>query len=267
VQDNTPYRAISLGWGVQSWTLAAMVALGALPPVDVALHADTGHEMQSTYAFARQWAPWLERHGMRVVTVHASGTRGTQVITHVGEIEIPAFTVAENGKRGQVRRQCTGHWKINPLRKYIQAQRNGRPAALWLGITTDEWHRASDSKVQYLTHEYPLLALGMSRADCLAWLADHELPAPSKSSCTFCPFHNKLAWQRMKRAGGPDWEEAITVDSAIRNTMLPGQLFLHTKGLPLGDAVVIPEDFGYTQLELLASDDRDAECDSGHCFL
>jgi hypothetical protein len=34
------YTAISLGWGVQSFTLAAMVALGELPPVDVAIHAD-----------------------------------------------------------------------------------------------------------------------------------------------------------------------------------------------------------------------------------
>ena len=28
-----PLRIISLGWGVQSWTLAAMAALGEIPPV------------------------------------------------------------------------------------------------------------------------------------------------------------------------------------------------------------------------------------------
>ena len=28
---------LSLGWGVQSWALAAMIALGYLPPIDIAL--------------------------------------------------------------------------------------------------------------------------------------------------------------------------------------------------------------------------------------
>ena len=31
-------RVISLGWGVQSFTLAAMAALGDIPPVDAAIH-------------------------------------------------------------------------------------------------------------------------------------------------------------------------------------------------------------------------------------
>lgn len=36
-----PLRVISLGWGVQSWSLAAMAALGEIPRVDYAIHADT----------------------------------------------------------------------------------------------------------------------------------------------------------------------------------------------------------------------------------
>jgi len=36
-------RVLSLGWGVQSWTLAAMIALKELPPIDYAIHADTTH--------------------------------------------------------------------------------------------------------------------------------------------------------------------------------------------------------------------------------
>ena len=40
--------AISLGWGTQSFALAAMSALGELPPVDVAIHADTGYERAAT---------------------------------------------------------------------------------------------------------------------------------------------------------------------------------------------------------------------------
>ena len=32
---------INLGWGIQSFTMAAMSALGTLPRVDAAIHADT----------------------------------------------------------------------------------------------------------------------------------------------------------------------------------------------------------------------------------
>lgn len=48
------FVAISLGWGVQSWTLAAMSALNELPRVDAAIHADTTHERGATYLFAEQ---------------------------------------------------------------------------------------------------------------------------------------------------------------------------------------------------------------------
>ena len=60
---------ISLGWGVQSWVLAAMSALGELPKVDLVIHADTTWERSATYDFARQWTPWLQRHGIKVITV------------------------------------------------------------------------------------------------------------------------------------------------------------------------------------------------------
>ena len=40
--DN-PLKILSLGWGVQSWTLAAMAALGEIPMPDYAVHADTTH--------------------------------------------------------------------------------------------------------------------------------------------------------------------------------------------------------------------------------
>ena len=37
---------LSLGWGVQSFTLAAMVALEEVPPIVLAIHADTPHEKE-----------------------------------------------------------------------------------------------------------------------------------------------------------------------------------------------------------------------------
>lgn len=258
--------AASLGWGVQSFVLAAMSALGELPRIDVAIHSDTQHERASTYAFAVQWMPWLEERGVKVVTVTNTLRGGTEVVIGGNETPIPARTL-NNGSEGRMHRQCTNTWKIQPIRRYLQEHRNGQPVELWLGISKDEFQRAKDADVAYITHRFPLLELGMSRADCLAWLAARNLPAPSKSSCVFCPFLNKRAWEEMKRQGGADWQHAVEVDAAIRDVRLPGQLFVHPKLLPLPQAVVIPEDFNYSQISMLASDDADVECDSGFCFL
>ena len=62
-------KVISLGWGVQSWVLAAMSALGELPKVDYAIHSDTQWEYEGTYKFAKEWTPWLEERGVKVATV------------------------------------------------------------------------------------------------------------------------------------------------------------------------------------------------------
>ena len=115
-----PLRIISLGWGVQSWTLAAMAALGEIPPVDYAIHADTTHEHAGTYTHARQWTPWLEQHGVAVVTVRGSRT---DVIhrweSRTAGVMVPVFTLTASGKKGQLGRQCTNVWKIQPIRRAV----------------------------------------------------------------------------------------------------------------------------------------------------
>lgn len=288
-------RVLSLGWGVQSWTIAAMSALGELPKLDVAIHSDTTYEHEDTYAFAQMWRPWLEQRGIKVVVV-SDATQVQRVMTD--KIGIPAFTINEHtGSQGQLRRQCTDRWKIRPIRRFIRAVQKGcqivslqnrfvaawhfrvpifdylrvcaaiEPFEMveqWLGISLDEVIRAKDSDVQYITNCFPLLDKQMSRADCIAWLTAHDLPVPPKSSCVFCPYHSRRAWQELKRAGGGDWEQAMAVDEIIRYQRSPYSLFVHTDRKPL-EAVTIAEDFGYLQLPLI--DTTDMPCDSGHCFL
>lgn len=267
-------KVISLGWGVQSWVLAAMSALGELEPVDFAAHSDTTWERKYTYQFAAIWTPWLEERDVKVVTVSNPERAGSLVNESKG-VFIPAYTKdIDMGVFGQLRRQCTNDWKIVPMRRYISGELKRRGLAKtpgvveqWLGITLDEWKRAKDSDVKYIKHRFPLLEMNMTRADCLFWLKEHDLPAPGKSACTFCPYHNALAWADMKREDGADWKQAVEVDAAIRDKRPTYPLFVHTARKPLDEAVVIPEDFGATQLSFLASDDDDAECDSGYCFL
>lgn len=253
---------LSLGWGVQSWTIAAMVALRELPPIDYAIFADTTHEHAGTYAHAAKWTPWLEDHGVRVVTVQGKRTNAVREYWS-NSVLIPAFTMNRQGGPGQVRRQCTHGWKIVPIRAFLRPLVPQRPGAveMWMGISLDEWQRMRTSDVKYIVHVYPLVDRRMTREACIAWLQARGLDVPPKSACTFCPFTSLSRWQALKRSGGADWEEAVATDEAVRSKRPGFDLYIHPARRPLEEAVSIPEDQGAHQLEL------ELPCDSGHCFV
>lgn len=254
-----PLRVLSLGWGVQSFTLAAMAALGDIEPIAAAVHSDTDHERQATYEFAARMTPWLEERGVRVVTVRADDTG---IIDKYGGVMPPVY-YGNGGGEGRVPRQCTDKWKRAPLRRWLQANRDGVSVDLFLGISMDEFHRAKDSDVKYITHRFPLLDLRMTRADCITYLKDKILPVPEKSTCVFCPFHSAEAWRKVKRKNGRDWNMAIIADNVIRNAKPDVSLYIHRSLKPLPEAVRIPEDEGAVQLTML----DDTACDGGYCFL
>ena len=168
-------KAISLGWGVQSWTLAAMAALGELQ-ADVAIHSDTFWEKAETYAFIKTWQPWLIEHGLRVVTVGEPSQAVEKVNT--SDTDAPFFTVSERrevtfdtddgeitttvGGDGQLRRQCTQRWKIQPIRRWLTKElaRQGVKKLAGVveslqGISLDEFHRMRESDVQWIVNRYP----------------------------------------------------------------------------------------------------------------
>jgi hypothetical protein len=259
-----PLKILSLGWGVQSWTLAAMAALGEIPMPDYAVHADTTHEMQGTYSHAEKWTPWLEEHGVKVITVQ---NPKPEVIREdwAGGILMPAYAKQhETGELGIARRQCTNHWKIQPIRQFIRTLIDKpRPASveMQMGISLDEWHRMKDADVKYIKNVFPLVDQRISRKDCITWLEQHGLDVPTKSGCVFCPYNTIARWKQIKSQGGIDWMEAVDADSKIRHARPGYDYFVHSKAIPLEEAVRIPEDYGAKQMEM------DIPCDSGHCFV
>ena len=263
---------LSLGWGVQSWTLAAMSALGELPPVDYAIHADTTWEMPRTYAHRRKWEPWLAEHGVTVATVVSPRT---DVVREdwgdAGSVLIPAFSSDRDLSPGQVRRQCTHDWKIMPIRRFIRSVLVDRGVAIasgvvesLQGISLDEYQRMRDSDVAYIVNRYPLVDMRMTRADCIQWLEAHGLDVPPKSACVFCPYKSLAAWRSLKRSGGEAWQTAVIVDKGIRGVRRKAgvELYVHPARRPLPEAVRIPEDEGARQLALEIAG---GPCDGGHC--
>ncbi len=212
-------RILSLSWGVDSWTVAAMAALGAIPPIDYAIHIDTGYERAASIDFARRWHPWLAAHNLTVVTIIPPDNR---IITHSSHITIPAHSLSPSGARSLLPRHCNRSWKTYPSRRFFRSRMRHHSLKLLpgtihhiLGISADESSRVRTSPVHYVKNCYPLVDLNLTRADAIAWLRSKHLPVPSRSACYMCPLTPLADWAL--RRSTPDWHKAVIIDRAIRH--------------------------------------------------
>lgn len=249
-------RILSLGAGVQSTTVALMIARGDLPMVDCAIFSDTGWEPRAVY----EHLEWLKSVlPYPVHTVSAGNIRADAIAktNSTGQrfASIPWFTLTRSGKKGMGRRQCTKEYKLRPLqKKAVELMGGKRPRGgceMLVGISFDEAWRSKPSRVQYIRNVFPLLDLQMTRQDCLRWMEERQYPRPPKSSCIGCPFHDDTQW----RALDPEeFADAVAVDRAIRTQ--PGmraQQFMHRSLRPLDEVdFSTPEERG--QLNLFLND-------------
>ncbi len=234
-----PLNVLSLGAGVQSSTMALMAAHGEITPMpDCAIFADTGWEPKAVY----EYLDWL-----------GSGNVLPFPVRRVSDGNIrDGIMSASNGKRwasipafagtGMIRRQCTKEYKLVPLRREqrqmlgIAGKRSPQSPvmAVWIGISTDEIIRAKPPREDWLEHRFPLIDLGMSRGDCLAWVARHDYPQPPKSACIGCPFRSDASWRSL---ASEEFEDACEVDRAIRTGIrnMNDEVYLHRSLKPLAE--------------------------------
>lgn len=229
-------RVLSLGAGVQSSTLALMIARQELPPVDCAIFSDTQWEPRAVY----EWLNWLETQlPFPVYRVTAGNLREHQLSgsnTTGGRFAaVPWFMLSPNGKTGMGRRQCTSEYKLRPLQRKVVELLGGRPKGgceMLIGISMDEVWRMKPSRVQYIRNTFPLIDAGMTRQACLRWMEERQYPKPPKSSCIGCPFHSDAQWRALTPE---EFADAVEVDRAIRNPGrgIRGQQFMHRSLKPL----------------------------------
>jgi len=224
-------RVISLGAGVQSTTMALMAAQGEIGPMpDCAIFADTGWEPASVYEHLDRLAAALPFPVYRVT----AGNLRADLFATGRRAAVPWFITNPDGSDGMGRRQCTLHYKLNPIRrKVVELQGGKRPKGgteMWIGISTDEAMRMRPSQVQYISNRYPLIEVRKNRGDCKAWLERAGWTAP-RSACIGCPFRSDEEWKALTPA---ELADAIEVDVAIRHQpKMRGEQFAHASRMPL----------------------------------
>jgi hypothetical protein len=231
---------LSIGAGVQSSCLGMMMVHGYIPKADVAIFADTGSEPRNVYL----WLEWL-KDAMRsggipiVTTMQGKGlTKAVEDACSGKETRVstpPVFT--ENG--GRVYRQCTWDYKVMPIRRKLK-ELYGKKAKfdMTCGISFDERQRCKPSDVKFITNEYPLADLGMTRSDCKRWMAKHGYTIPPRSACVYCPNRCNTEWALMRDLAPDDFAEACRIDDLMRDGLpnLKERAYVHRQLVPLRDA-------------------------------
>lgn len=178
--NEKPIRILSLGAGVQSSTIALMMGAGEIESCEAAIFADTKAEPKKVYI----WLDWLEKQlPFPVYRVVEKKGLTKNIEDNCNGLSTwcsdpPMFTITKKGF-GQIKRQCTGEFKLAPIRRKTQELRGKRKVVSVIGISHDEHQRCSQPDVKYIIHnEYPLCERQMTRRDCINWMHKHYFPTP-----------------------------------------------------------------------------------------
>ncbi|WP_196450490.1 phosphoadenosine phosphosulfate reductase [Planomonospora sp. ID82291] len=262
-------ETFSYGGGWQSTAALVLAARGELP-FRIFLFANVGDDSEhpATLRYiAEHAAPFAAAHGIalhQLARTRRDGSTETLYgrLTKPGSRSLPIPVRMSNGAPGT--RSCTADFKIRVIGRWLKAHgaTADNPATVGIGISVDEIERANNRRCE--PHErivYPLLDLGIRRADCPRIIRSADLPVPPKSSCWFCPFHRLTTWAEMRRSEPELFERACALEATLnarRSDLGKDPVWLTRHAAPLADVVstddVLPLDFG------------DGTCDSGWCF-
>ena len=221
IERDGEYQILSMGGGVQSSCLWLMNLQGLITPrAEFAVFSDTGWERKGTYQYLEYLDKMSVEYGFpKIMRVTAGNIRADMLKEGDAHYDhMPLFTDSGNKHGGMLSRQCTGHYKINVIKREVRKIFGMKRRVQWIGFSMDEITRRNDSaSPAYIPLRYPLLERKMSRRDCLRWLLENGHPLPVKSSCIGCPFRKDTEWNEMKHNAPDEFADAVDFDDNIRD--------------------------------------------------
>ena len=221
---------LSYGGGRQTVAMAILIKRGVLPRPDRVVIADTGREARSTWAYLDAYTrPLLATVGLDVeIASHDLAT--VDLYGHNGTLLLPVWT-----ETGKFTAYCSGEWKKAVIRRYLRGQGVGPETRVtnWIGYAWDERRRIKGEDTGPWLRRFPLIELGLTKADCQIIIADEGLPLPPSSSCWMCPHRSNAEWRHVRDNLPEQWQEAIALDEEIRETDERHAVYLHQSRVPL----------------------------------
>lgn len=289
------FTSLSLGAGPPSTALAIAIAdkltrevrpgltfdFGTLH-VDLLQFADTGDELDATYAHLPKLAAYLEPRGMKLEIVRASHGKSLSQVwfermagLRRSAPALPLYLTGTPEGDGQGRQQCTSEFKSRVLD--ANAKRRARAVGVRTGVCVlmgyiiEEWKRMRQPKLYDKwgwTRGYPLIDAGANRGwseeVCRAALGY----VPVSSACDHCAHRPSVgpgsrAW--IKANEPHRWEKIKRLDAALRHP--PGinatAAFIAQERLPVEEALASASRQG----ELFIDGGGERDCAADGCVV
>ena len=175
--------ALSFGGGIQTVALVVLCLKDELPMPEKVIFADTGAEWPETYDYiARFIQPAI---GDRFLVIKAPEGLYEHLLSRR---LIPS----------PVRRQCTREAKLRPI---YRALKELNIKHQWIGFSADEqgraWRKLNSRYALTVKTSFPLIELGLTRADCEFEIQRYGWPLPRRSACYFCCFQHPNQVRRL----------------------------------------------------------------------
>lgn len=278
--------ALNYSAGVQStWLLRAVLhGLIERPKYFAVLNADPGMESSESYLHVSGMAELCKQQGVEIIAPVNGPNLFRDGLNRNGLKRWdnpPLWTKNADGSTGRLMQKCTAHYKIAPMDREIRRQlkrmwgipeghrgdgmlkENG--VVKWIGFAADEQDRVKEASQRYVRFRYPLIEMGMTKADIELSFLQNDWPLPPRSVCNGCPFNGLDTFRRMYEERPGDWKQAVAFDESIRDLSDVGvksECFISKTLVPLR---LLPEiDFRPGDQE--EDHERWETCDSGYCF-
>ena len=153
-------------------------------------------------------------------------------------VTIPAYTRSKKGEVIKFKTRCSNGWKLTPAIKWLKEKGVKRMKNM-VGIAVEERGRVKQSPVKWITYDYPLVRMNLSRRDCKKIITAANWPMPERSSCVMCPNKTDNEWLDIKekygggtnKKMGGDFERAVLVEREMHKT--EPNVYLHSSCVPL----------------------------------
>jgi hypothetical protein len=282
-------EAISNGLGAQSMAMVVLAAQGKIHS-RLSITADTGWENDRLWSDGTRAGnavyveqvlkPYATQHGIDVAFVRSVDRNGEPMAglgdwmrsiiadEKLNNLKIPLY--GSNG--GRLGQSCTGRMKVSAIRQELR-RRGATSARNAHGLHRGEIHRmkghsgrveagfytVTDMDVNWCSHYYPLIDLGLFRSDCQRIVQEAGLPFLLSSECDGCPHKDWPRWERTS--------QRIIDELADMESGMGGQFFFTNERIPLKEALPIMQakwqskQTSNTQASIF--DDPDFGCDEG----
>lgn len=175
---------LSYGGGVNSSALFFFL-LEKQMPLDLVIFADTGEELPTTYDTVERMKQECEKREIPFAT--CKSYHGKLYEYYKTKRAVPSM----------MKRDCTGKFKVAPIRKYIRELFGKEEKfVMYVGITIEECHRMKTSDVSYIENSYPFCDARITRDGNNEILRKHNFIA-EKSGCIGCIYNKKRTWINM----------------------------------------------------------------------